>query len=46
MRKKSYQKPVTRVARIQHRLQMLQASSNGVQATMSSSFDEVELGEE
>lgn len=46
MKKKSYQKPVTRVARIQHRLQMLSASNNNsVKATMNSPFEEVDLGE-
>lgn len=35
MRKKVYQTPVTRVARIQHRLQMLNASPQSIQSTRS-----------
>lgn len=43
MNKRIYQTPTTKVVQVQQCLQMLQASSNGVQATMSSSFEEVDL---
>lgn len=36
MNKKAYQKPATRVARIQHRLQMLNASPSSVQSSRQS----------
>ena len=46
MKKKTYQKPATRIAKVQNRLQMLSASGgNGVQATMSNKFYEEDLGE-
>jgi len=43
MKKRIYEKPATKVVQVQQSLQMLQASSNSVQATMNDTWVEEDI---